>query len=97
VTKTLDDLPQGRIFYCVTCDSFIEGSAATLGIKKYWEAGRNHVQVNPTHEVRDIFVDQKWHERAIAEQPTIWLLAGTYVWKKALEGEYDGKDPKGLK
>src|SRR5438093_11811801 len=63
MSKTLSDLPQGRIFYCVTCDSFIEGLAGALGIRKYWEGGRTHIQQNPHHEVHDVFVDKKWHER----------------------------------
>ena len=95
MSKTLSDLPQGRIFYCVTCDSFIEGLAGALGIRKYWEGGRNHIQQNPHHEVHDVFVDKKWHERVRDGERTTWLLAGAYEWKKALEGEYDPKYPKG--
>jgi hypothetical protein len=94
MSKTLADLPQGRIFYCVTCDCFIEEVAATSGIKRYWEGGRNHTQQNPGHEVHDVFVDKKWHERATAKEPTTWLLAGAYEWKKALEGAYDQNLPK---
>jgi len=93
LSKTLADSPQGRIFYCVTCDSFIGLVAAKTGIKPYWEGGRNHLQQNPNHEVHDVFVDKKWHEKARGGGPT-WLLVGAYEWSKALEGAYNPKFPK---